>query len=69
MNEVIRRFRFLLALGVEVETPCVACKHYKGRGVCRAFPKGIPKEIFTGLSSHTLPIKGQKGKFVFEARK
>jgi hypothetical protein len=47
------------------------CKHFyqdKDGFTCRAFPKGIPKEIIDGKIEHDVIIKGQVGNFVFEER-
>jgi hypothetical protein len=46
---------------------CYFCRHFyrnKGR-VCRAFPQGIPEDIFHGRKLHRKPIDGDNG-FQFE---
>lgn len=43
---------------------CTFCKNYiSGREIrkCRAFPDGIPDEIWTGENDHTKPYKGDHG--------
>lgn len=47
---------------------CFSCRNYKDENTCKAFPKGIPEEIFNGKKEHTEPIKGQTGDFVFERK-
>ena len=48
------------------------CKHFIGikqpdgtelseRYVCKAFPKGIPAEIYLGENLHLEPVKGDNG--------
>lgn len=40
---------------------CGYCKHLLGPKVCRAFPKGIPAEIWNGDNAHTSPYPGDNG--------
>jgi hypothetical protein len=42
---------------------CLYCDRYNGYGVkeCRAFPSGIPEEIFTGKNKHQFPYSGDRG--------
>jgi len=49
---------------------CNKCKHYKpgssneGKGIlgtCKAFPKGIPDDIWIGKNNHKKPYKGDHG--------
>ena len=40
---------------------CINCKHKTARRTCKAFPKGIPKEIYFEYFDHTKPFKGDKG--------
>lgn len=46
------------------------CRHYNGieatKHVCRAFQKGIPCEITTGVDEHSSPIPGQENTIVYE---
>ena len=49
---------------------CPVCKHYLGRNengnyYCKAFPYGIPDDVFWGKKSHIEHIDGDNG-FVFE---
>jgi len=47
---------------------CILCMHYRFDSECDAFPKGIPKEIFTGAVEHNrgMPELGQKNDIIFE---
>lgn len=52
---------------------CSRCQHLTldpkaNPPVCKAFPKGIPQEIWTGRNDHTQPYEGDKG-IQFEARR
>ena len=42
---------------------CFECKNFisSKRIVCKAFPDGIPDEIFFNEVSHTKPYKGDNG--------
>lgn len=42
---------------------CLYCDRYDGYDVkkCRAFPSGIPDEIFTGKDKHQFPYPGDRG--------
>lgn len=46
---------------------CSRCEHLDPRSplgkikVCKAFPKGIPPEIWTGENDHTAPFPGDRG--------
>ena len=47
---------------------CSLCIHLNWRapefgksGTCRAFPDGIPEDIWTGADPHTKPHDGDKG--------
>ena len=46
---------------------CFHCRHYRGidskigDDVCDAFPKGIPKEIFSYYYDHRLPFPNDNG--------
>lgn len=47
---------------------CYGCVHY-GKGTrwpdaCRAFPRGIPSEIFHGRKPHDKVLPGQEGNYV-----
>ena len=46
---------------------CIDCKNYNlDKGNCKAFPKGIPDEIYLGDNKHTKPLKEQMNDIVFE---
>jgi len=56
---------------------CIFCKHYiigkqdfekKIPGFCKAFPKGIPKDIWLGKNNHKKPYKGDND-IQFELKK
>jgi hypothetical protein len=36
---------------------------------CKAFPKGIPEEIFDKGKTHYKPVKGQEGEFFLRKQK
>jgi len=42
---------------------CLYCDRYDGYGVkkCRAFPDGIPDDIWTGKNKHQLPYPNDRG--------
>jgi len=45
---------------------CLKCKHFNQFGIgCKAFDD-IPENVVNGMNKHTKPIKGQRGKYVFE---
>ena len=39
---------------------CGRCRNYTYSGTCKAFPKQIPEEIYTGLFDHTKPYPNAK---------
>lgn len=45
---------------------CTKCKHYMHYKKCKAFPSGIPNEIYNGWIVHTEKIRIQQGDYVFE---
>lgn len=55
---------------------CSMCIHHKInkekekgiRSYCKAFPEGIPREIFMEYITHYYPLKEQKNKVVFESK-
>lgn len=49
-------------------TPCLQCKNFlkqPGAPACRAFPDGIPLDIWAGQRQHAQPVEGDGG-VVFE---
>ncbi len=40
---------------------CIMCKHYQLNHKCKAFPDGIPEEIFTCQHDHREPYPGDNG--------
>lgn len=55
----------------EIKPPCLECKHYLGRRnvlkppTCKAFPSGIPDDVFLGRIEHNDKVTGQIGKYKF----
>ena len=47
---------------------CIFCKHFTGLRTCKAFPEGIPLEIWNAENKHTEPYEGDHG-IQFEQRK
>jgi len=72
MREALVQFSFLRGVGIEVPHPCTQCKHFIGvtRNIwlCRAFPRGIPREILLGFAAHDEVLPNQKGEYVFKKR-
>jgi hypothetical protein len=46
-----------------IPTPpkCFKCKHFLSKQLCKAFPNGIPKEIYFEKRDHTEPFEGDNG--------
>lgn len=40
---------------------CIICKHFISHGCCKAFPDGIPPQIWLGEVTHSKPLKGDRG--------
>lgn len=40
---------------------CTICKHRNLDWTCKAYPKGIPEEIFNNEVDHRKPYKGDNG--------
>jgi len=55
-------------IGVDISVQCLACKHLGKPLTCKAFPKGIPKNILDGKVDHSEPIEDQDNDIVFEKR-
>jgi len=45
------------------EYPCLTCANLidNFEETCRAFPKGIPKEILSNENDHKKPVEGDQG--------
>ncbi|MCJ7572187.1 MAG: hypothetical protein MUO82_10000 [Candidatus Thermoplasmatota archaeon] len=43
------------------DSDCGKCKHLKGEGYCKAYPDGIPMDIWTAKRKHDKPIPGDQG--------
>lgn len=56
-------------VGITMSVQCLACKHLGEPLTCKAFPKGIPKEILDGKIDHSKPIPDQSNDIVFERKK
>lgn len=54
---------------VNMSVQCLECKHLGKPLTCKAFPKGIPKEILDGKIDHSKPILDQDNEIVFEKKK
>jgi hypothetical protein len=44
-----------------ISTQCYDCFHFVGNNKCDAFPKGIPRPIYTGAHDHREEFKGDNG--------
>ena len=59
---------------VKYSKQCLFCKHLKNRSepdnlpACKAFPEGIPVEVWNNEKKHNKPIEGQTGEYVFEQK-
>lgn len=40
---------------------CQFCAHYQGEQHCRAFPVGIPDDLWSGKNLHVEPYPGDQG--------
>lgn len=40
---------------------CLYCRHYQRRGICDAFPNGIPLHIWSGANPHGSMFPGDHG--------
>ena len=50
-----------------VEPICFKCKHYNiDKGICSAFKKEIPDEIYIGDNDHSKPLPEQENNIIFE---
>jgi hypothetical protein len=45
---------------------CINCKFLDKNLKCKAFPKGIPKEILLGENDHSKPLPNQENNIIFE---
>jgi hypothetical protein len=55
---------------IYVQPICLKCIHYFiETSTCKAFPNGIPDEIYLGENHHLKPLQGQQNDIVFEALK
>lgn len=48
-------------LAVPFSPVCTYCRHATSRQKCKAFPEGIPAEIWQGDNPHTEPYPGDNG--------
>ena len=46
---------------VKVIPQCLQCKHREIGGLCSAFPRGIPRDIWDGFHDHRDPYPGDGG--------
>lgn len=49
-------------------TQCFFCKHIRPKKTCKAFPEGIPEEIYNNLFIHKIHYDGDHG-ILFEPDK
>jgi hypothetical protein len=40
---------------------CEWCKHLEPLGRCKAFPSGIPEDVYNVVKDHRRPIRGDHG--------
>ena len=45
----------------KIESQCYKCKHYNWDGTCKAFPKGMPKDIIRNDFIHDKEYLGDNG--------
>lgn len=64
----IHQDSFTADVGVDISVQCLRCKHLGEPLTCKAFPKGIPREILGGKIDHSKPLPDQKNDIVFELR-
>jgi len=46
---------------MSLPTQCIFCLHHIGDFRCKAFPNGIPRELFVGKRNHNRPYPGDHG--------
>ncbi len=54
---------------MEIDAICIYCKNYTGKKnktTCKAFPRNIPDEVWSGNNDHSEPLTKQKNNIVFE---
>lgn len=64
----------MISIDKEFEYPiyskiCTLCKHLQKdtmNRVCKAFPNGIPDDVWLAKNEHKKPLKNQKNNIVFE---
>lgn len=44
-----------------VVAACVTCKYKRDGATCKAFPRGIPRQILNGNNRHDKPVDGDQG--------
>ena len=49
---------------VTADFACKECIHYLKGNTCKAFPKGMPYQIFNNQIVHTMLVEGQESDFV-----
>jgi hypothetical protein len=40
---------------------CSTCKNWGGTRICRAYPDGIPEDLYKGLVVHDVSLPGDRG--------
>lgn len=64
----INQNRTIADIGVDISVQCLRCKHLGEPLTCKAFPKGIPREILGGKIDHSKPLPDQKNDISFEPK-
>lgn len=54
---------------MNISVQCLACEHLRKPLTCKAFPRGIPKEILSGKIDHSKPLPSQRNDIVFKRRR
>lgn len=73
MAEIPGEKRVILDAGIPVYSDCLLCEHFTGgsykKWTCKAFPAGIPMNIWKREIDHDKPIVGQNNPLVYRKRK
>ena len=63
MTDKIRAEKYMPDSNVKSYSPCILCKHWRGKGSCNAFPDGVPMDILIPRNGidHKEPYPGDNG--------